>query len=415
MHSYTPNNLEHIKDIFEEKTGVVLTRKRPRVKIRSALILAAVLGCLTVSTMAAQGIFSVLDGDDLALSSTYEGDGVITVLVENKSDKPLKFQPQLRLSRWTTSEVIEPLSDNISFDNTTVPARSTQTMTIDLSDAYDIKTLEDPLTDDWYYLTLTNNNFIFGQDWFCSVDFAENAHTPIEYPEQPQPDAAVLSSIQERLRPYFEKSSVDVQDRRVGEAAYVQNYTELLADLKDTIVSPVSPVLPGNRINIEEPYLTVGPPADGIIFDDSIPAGEQAKLTWQNWFARDGYFKLICRQQEYALQLSAVLASENGQSDALVPMLYVLTYEKADAVDDAYAFIYGQLLTFEQMEEYKVYEDDTYVCYEVSPLMYSDFMTYAEEYVNTCTSVQWNEAGKQRLMNIYQYYKENLNALFVYR
>lgn len=415
MHSYTPNNLEHIKDIFEEKTGVVLTPKRPCFKIRSALILAAVLGCLTVSTMAAQGIFSVLDGDDLALSSTYEGDGVITVLVENKSDKPLKFQPQLRLSRWTTSEVIEPLSDNISFDNTTVPARSTQTMTIDLSDAYDIKTLEDPLTDDWYYLTLTNNNFIFGQDWFCSVDFAENAHTPIEYPEQPQPDAAVLSRIQERLRPYFEKSSVDVQDRRVGEAAYVQNYTELLADLKDTIVSPVSPVLPGNRINIEEPYLTVGPPADGIIFDDSIPAGEQAKLTWQNWFARDGYFKLICRQQEYALQLSAVLASENGQSDALVPMLYVLTYEKADAVDDAYAFIYGQLLTFEQMEEYKVYEDDTYVCYEVSPLMYSDFMTYAEEYVNTCTSVQWNEAGKQRLMNIYQYYKENLNALFVYR
>lgn len=418
MKTFDQNNLEHIKAIFEAKTGVELEKRSPRRKFRTALLLAAVLCCLTVSVVATPGLFSVLDGDDLTLSSEYEGEGIVSIQVENRSDRDLEFQPQLRLSRWSTSEEIKAKGP-VHFENTNVPARSTRTMIVDLSQAYDMEKLEQALADDWYYLTLTNHNFVFGQDWFCSVDFAENYHTPIGYPEAPQPDPAVLAHIQESLRPYFEKNSLEVQDRRVGEASYVQNYTSLLEDFEGKLVSPVSPVLPGPRIDkikidTENPYLTVKAP-EGVIFDDAVPADEQAQLTWQNWFARDGYFKLVTRQGEYALQIAAILPAESGNGGAIVPILYILTYEKDDVTDDSYAFIYGRLMTFAQLEEYKVYEDDSHICYEVSGLMYTDLMTYAEEYVRACTSARWDEQSQRRLQNIYGYYKENLKDLFVYR
>ena len=77
--------------------------------------------------------------------------------------------------RWSTSEEVKPLSGKVSFSNTEIPANSSGTMVIDLSDAYDISLLETPISDDdWYYLVLTNNNFLFGQDWMCTVEFAES-------------------------------------------------------------------------------------------------------------------------------------------------------------------------------------------------------------------------------------------------
>lgn len=39
--------------------------------------------------------------------------------------------------RWSTSEEIAPLSDNIIFENTEIKANTSGTMTIDLSAAYD--------------------------------------------------------------------------------------------------------------------------------------------------------------------------------------------------------------------------------------------------------------------------------------
>lgn len=416
MHSYRSHNLEHIKDIFEEKTGVALERRHSHRKLRSVFILAAVLGCLTVSTMASQGIFSSLEGDDLALSSTYEGNGIVSIQVENRSNKDLTFQRQLKITRWTTSEEVAPISDSISFENTRVPARSTRTMTIDLSDAYDIEALETPMADDWYYLTLTNQNFVFGQDWFCSVDFAESVPPPQNPAPEYVSDPAIISSISAELRPYFEADSLDIQSRRINEATYVQNYTKLLAQFEKQIVAPVSPVLPGNKIALDKPYLTAGEPEAGVIFDPSIDETMQNHLIWQNWFARDGYFKLVTRQGEYALQISALLPdAKYNDSSASVPLFYVLTYEKASITDVSYTFVYGQLMDFNTMEQYKVYEDDTYVCYEVSSLMYSDVLTYAEAYVDTCTSGRWDDASKQRLLNVYQYYRDHLGDLMIYR
>ena len=170
-------------------------------------------------TVFANSLFSSLSGDELSLSATYEGNGVISVQVENRSDKELNFQSKLKLMRWSTSEEVKPLSGKVSFSNTEIPANSSGTMVIDLSDAYDISLLETPISDDdLYYLVLTNNNFLFGQDWMCTVEFAESVPTekvdvaPIT-PVDADPE--LISEIMEEFRPYFESYTLDINERRI--------------------------------------------------------------------------------------------------------------------------------------------------------------------------------------------------------
>ena len=148
MSSFNQAHLRNIKSSFEEKTGVELTSRKPlRHSIRTVTVLAAVVGCCLTMTAFAISMFSSLSGDDLSLSATYEGNGVVSVQVENKSDKELDFQSALKLMRWSTSEEVKPLSKKVSFNNTTIPAHSSGTMEIDLSGAYDMSLLETPILD----------------------------------------------------------------------------------------------------------------------------------------------------------------------------------------------------------------------------------------------------------------------------
>lgn len=118
MDSFNKTNLQNIKDIFEEKTGVALETRRRRQPIRAAMLVAAVLVCSLTMTAFAVSLFSSLSGDDLSLSATYEGNGIVTIQVANKSDKDLSFQRQLKLMRWSTGKEVEPVSDTIVFDGT---------------------------------------------------------------------------------------------------------------------------------------------------------------------------------------------------------------------------------------------------------------------------------------------------------
>lgn len=160
--------------------------------------------------------------------------------------------------RWSTGEEIPPLSDDILFSGTQFKAHTSGFMTLDLSSAYDMELLEQPLTDDHYYLVLTNNHFAFDQDFF--------------------------------------------------------------------------------------------------------------------------------------------------------------TYE-TDAVQNPqdYTFIRGRLMAFEQMEEYKIYEDERYVCYNVSSLFYSDLRQYVESMVSQRSDVYFDEQVWERVQNIYTYYNENIGSLLCYR
>ena len=207
MDSFNKTNLQNIKDIFEEKTGVALETRRRRQPIRAAMLVAAVLVCSLTMTAFAVSLFSSLSGDDLSLSATYEGNGIVTIQVANKSDKDLSFQRQLKLMRWSTGKEVEPVSDTIVFDGTEFEAHTNGVMTVDLSKAYDMDFLEQPLADDNYYFVLTNNNFMFGQDWMCFVTFAEPIKTVVEDPIPVTPveaDKELVAQIMEELQPYFE-------------------------------------------------------------------------------------------------------------------------------------------------------------------------------------------------------------------
>ena len=123
MDSFNKTNRRNIQHIFEEKTGIKFN-SRPE--------------------------------DDLSISATYEGQGIVSIQVENKSDKDLNFQPQLKLMLWSTSEEIQPVSDKITFSVTDFKAHTRGIMTIDLSGAYDMDLLEQSLVDDHYFFVLTN-------------------------------------------------------------------------------------------------------------------------------------------------------------------------------------------------------------------------------------------------------------------
>ena len=77
MSSFSKTNLQNIKDIFEEKTGVELVSRRRR-PIGVSVLVAAVMVCCLTMTAFAVSLFSSLDGDDLSLSATYEGNGLVS-------------------------------------------------------------------------------------------------------------------------------------------------------------------------------------------------------------------------------------------------------------------------------------------------------------------------------------------------
>lgn len=413
MDSFNRTNLQNIKDIFEEKTGIDLDRRKSFPLFRMAMVTAVVIICCLGTTAFAVSLFSSLSDDDLEISSVYEGDGVVSIQVKNKSDKELHFQSLLRLMQWKTGEEIEPLTENsVSFSNTNIPAHSSGTMTIDLSEAYDIALLETPLAgNDWYYFILTNNHFVFGQDWMCPVDFAKSDIIPTEYPAPITPaetDTKLVSEITEELRPYFESYTKDPAERNKLSEEYLALCQELLEQAEGTIVSSVSPM-----------ELTVIDSAQTPIFDTSVPMDMQLQLTGLHRRTTDGYDKKIgSSDTEQALVLSAYIPQRKGDIDGGVdvPLIYVLTYEKSKVTSSQnYAFIRGQLVTFEQMEQHKIYEDEQYVCYDASHLFYSDLRSYVESMVSQRSDVYFDEQVWERVQNIYSYYKENIGALLGYR
>lgn len=408
MDSFTKANLQNIKLRFEQETGAKLTVRRRRPAIRTAVVLAAVLICLATAAAASTGLFSALSGDDLGFSAIYEGDGIVSIRVENRSGKTLQFQKQLKLTRWSAGEPLTPVGP-VRFENTEIAPHSREVMTVDLSDAYDLGLLEQPLADDHYYLTLTNNNFVFGQDWMCSVDFAAPISTPAQSPAPAPVDPAAREAAEESLRFYFEANTTDPVVRRAMSGQYENAYTKLFDALGATVVPSLSPVLPGNRIDTSTSFPCVKVFDNSLLFDETVPASEQHLLVSCRWTSMDTHFKLLAGQGEYAYELGAYF------SDQWLPLLYIFTYEADSVTDDSFTFLYGQLYSFADLEQYKVYADDRYICYEVSPLIYSDLRVYAEAYAAE-RGIELTGQDWQRIRNICGYYtdKETLARQFCY-
>ena len=408
MSEFKKENLENIKSIFEAKTGVELPKRKVlRRSAKIAIALAAVIACLSITAFAGMQ-FSSLDGDELAISAVYEGYGVVAIKVENRSDKLLEFDEKFYLRRWSGDTVQVDISA-VRFENTAFAPGSAGVMLIDLSDACDVAALEQPLEgNDYYYFLLTNNSFAFGQDWMCGVDFAPNSASEtdvIEPVEQadivPSSSAESIAQIEESLRPYFEKVSMDIMLRRQQAYEYIEAYTALLEKFEGDVVRSVSPCLPGNRIDLTQPILTVAAP------------DEYADRTFHRWTGVDADYRIITTDGEYAYVVDAVLQA--GEYNTTVPMLFVVSYERAAIRDDAYAFIHGRLITFAELEQYKVFEGEGKVSYEISSLIYDDSAEYVRAVDAQDGKTDFDENAVSEFEEMREYYLKNLPSLIGYR
>ena len=355
MRSFSEENYRNIQSLFTEKTGVPL-RKRRVARAAPFVLAAAVLAALLTVTALAADLFSPLAGDDLALGAVYEGDGIVSVHVENRSDKELKFQKQLRLLRWDTSEEIAPKRGAaVRFANTAFAPHTEGVMTLDLSRAYDLAALDEPLAQGGYYLVLTNSNFVFGQDWICFIHAAAPEET--------------------------------------GETA--EATAELLAPLGTRVARPA----PSD--------LVIGDAEEGVIFDPAAPADAQHLLTGENYTTLDAYgLPVGGAPGEEALVLSALVAQREGDTDggAPIPVVYLFTYFREDVENADHLFVHGRLVPLSEVEDRRVYEDERYVCYELSEYFYTDVQTHAETLCEQRGDVCWNDAARQRVQKIYDYY-----------
>lgn len=174
MEKYSRKNLARIQNIVQEKTGVDFSAKgRTAVyKIRQVAILTCCFMCFVSLSAFAYVKFSGLNGDTAGFAAAYLGDGKFEIVVENYSDVELNLQDNVKVMQWSTGREVTGDNDKIIMSNLDVAPHSQGVVSIDISEGYDIPAMQKNLSDDdWYYFVLTNNNFVFGQDWQCSFDF----------------------------------------------------------------------------------------------------------------------------------------------------------------------------------------------------------------------------------------------------
>lgn len=425
MKGMTRKNLRNIRRIFEEKTGVDVnpSHRESTLSVRKVWVLAAaVIACLALTAFT-YPLFSSLDGDELSLCATYEGEGIVSVRVENHSDKKLKFQHKTKLMRWITSEEIPKLDGEPVFENTEIAPHSTGVMTIDLSEAYDMKAVEATFnTQEWFYLLLTNHNFLFGQDWMCSVQFGQQE--PGKKPEKPllspSAEAAIMQEMEEELRFYFETAyGSELMAFNGANFHYQQKVEEMLTRFDGTVVPALGPTLMvGGPSEFLEPEPIMGKPPAGTVFDDTIAQEQQYLLTGTAWRYTDVYGRMVATVEEKAWVQTAMLPQYRGQTDGGVelPLIFLFVYDADMAKPENYAFIYGQLHSFAELENCKVLEDEHYAVYDATNLIYTDLDAYLDYFLTTRTDIYCDDQIRRRVHNIYHFYqnKEAIRSMYGY-
>ncbi len=170
---------EFVEEAEEKNSGT----HRWQAYILKAAAVCVLLLALPAATVLAVDYFSSLKGDELAFGRVeYRGDGIVAIQVQNNSDKVLEFQEDVKLCAFYANEEIpQTEGGRVKMEGNVIAPHSSSELIVDLSDAYDMEIASQPLTDDWYYLVLTNNHFVFGQDWQCMVDFQNAAEEWVIY------------------------------------------------------------------------------------------------------------------------------------------------------------------------------------------------------------------------------------------
>lgn len=416
MSRMTKRNLDNIRDRFEMETGVQLKEKPRRAPGRTLVLIAAVLMLGVMLAAFTHPLFTPLDGDELTLGGRYLGNGIVSVLVKNDSDKMLEID-NAKLFSWNDGEVEQLPGGGIVLENNRFAPHSEGYLTVNLSDAYDIEMLETTLPgkpkESWYYLLLTNNSFLFGHDWICSFHFVpEGEMMETEEPEpssMPENQGQNPEGIPEELRFYFEEPYYDVVPAfNEKHFVYQQKVQELLMRTGGMLVRPVDPML-----LVEE--------AENAVFDDAVPEEEQYRLVNQGYYSLDGYRRMVGSRfsgvtSDFVLQLSGCIPEEKGQTDGgtCIPVVFLATYEAASVEQEgAYAFLCGRILPFATLEDRKVFADEQYVVYQVTDLFYSDLDAYIDTFA-AGNSLTVDERIRQRLHKIRDYYTDRDHLNFYY-
>jgi len=323
--------------------------------------------------------------------------------------------------RWVSAEEMPRFGGNPVFENTKFPPHSEGAMTIDLSDVYDIEVLEHS-RGEWFYLLLTNNDFLFGQDWMCSVHFCEpeqTAMTETETIPSVAAEAEVLAAAEEELRFYFEQSySGELMAFNGPNFQYQQKVEELLARFEGTVVPALSPVaMVGGPSVFLDPEPLMGKPPEGVVFDDTFPEDQQYLLTISDWTYTDAYGRMVATADEKAWAQTAILPQHPGQRDGgvTIPLIFLFVYDAEMALPENYAFLYGGLHSFEALEGCKVLEDEHYVIYDATDLIYTDVDAYLDHFLTTRSDVYCDDQIRQRVHNIYNFYQDPNNIQAMYR
>ena len=126
---------------------------------------------------------------------------------------------------------------------------------------------------------------------------------------------------------------------------------------------------------------------------------------------------MIATDSEKALCLSVSVPSQKYEdAGSFLPLFYILTYDRQECQgEDKFAYIYGQIYSFDDLTEYKIFEDDKYTCFEVSPLIYKDLAQYVNAFRQRHTDLCFDEQSMKRIENFYAYYQANLGSLIAYR
>lgn len=370
--------------IMEAEECLLSEKKKPRPVLRTLLIAAVITCFMTVSAFAVS-FFSSLSGDSLFLSALYLGEGVVDIRIENRSDRDLELERELKLIYYSDRCPVPSLGGDCIFSDTLIPAGDTRQIQVDISAAYDVAELEKLLRNDFYCLQLTNRSFLPGQRWTCIVNFRPGAE-PYVPSNRESGEHALSPQAEEELSFYFESFTDDIFLRWADAAEYFEIVEQLIADSGKTVIAPV------------EPYLLPD------MYD---------WLMALNYSCFDGYNKIVGRRDSDKALICSVYVpyeNENGISDSgsvLFPLFYIFTYEREQTQSpESCAFVRGCLLSFEEMERYKIYEDENYVLYEMSPLFYSELRPYVEDMLLQVHGAYMDEQIWQRILRCYEHFSQ---------
>ena len=375
----------HIRYIQEAED--YFNQKLHPVSMRRLIVLAAILALLLSLCAFTYTYFSTLAGDNLILTAKYAGEGIVLAEVENQSENALYLEPTVRLLYYSNHQPVELSGTKPIITGLEIPPMTTQTVRIDLRQSYDLAKLES-LTNDFVCLQLTNKGFLPGQKWTTVVSFRPNTGDYVpQYVKTG--DTVRAEGVIPSLKAYFENFTPDVFARWADVPNYLELVEQELSQVDGNIVAPVCPFY---YWDFEE-YHTLAQPS-----------------------CFDGYNKLLGRTDmekitHISLFVPRLLDGEKLDGVQEIPLFYFWIFSRShiQSLDD-YAYIRGNLLTFRELEEFKVYEDDEHVIYELHHLVYSDLRNYVEEMLIQNDSIYFDEEIWERIQRFYSTYN-NRNTL----